>query len=252
MNRINKLTAVMASIFILTLIICGTSLVASNQTAGGQSVKKLPSDEGERIKQQFPDVDYDAPEDADLSKRQERKEKNKRYDRFGFVRKESSTDITESVFHTDWYRYDSALPVDQSTDIVSGKVVSSEGHLSNDKTGVYTEFVVEVDEVLKGGGGNPARGSKISVDRPGGVVRYPGGHKRLYRFADMNMPTVGSTYIFFLTHDAQDKNYRVITGYELSAQGVVPLDSFEIFQTYLGMGDSAFVEELREAIRSSR
>lgn len=94
--------------------------------------------------------------------------------------------------------------------------------LSGDKTGVYTEFAVEIREVLKGEGGNLTVGKLVHADRPGGYVRYPGGHERLYRFADLNMPAVGGEYLFFLTRPEQSRNYEVLTAYEFSPQGVTP------------------------------
>ncbi|MFY9572875.1 MAG: hypothetical protein WAV20_15850 [Blastocatellia bacterium] len=48
-----------------------------------------------------------------------------------------------------WYIGLPAIPVAQSDVVVVGEVVANEAHLSNDKTGVYSEFSITVDEVLK-------------------------------------------------------------------------------------------------------
>jgi hypothetical protein len=252
MTSINKLTAFLAVIFLSTVAASLTTLRSTNQDATNSVGRGSQQREAhERRKDRFPVAEYDAPEDADPDKRKERKGKGRRYDNSAFVRKQSSTDITETVFNTEWYQGAEALPVRQSQKIVVGVVIGSEAHLSNDKSGVYMEFVVEIEEVLKSNGGDLAGGTKISVDRPGGVVRYPGGHKRLYRFSNMNAPAVGQEYIFFLKQPEPAQNYGVITAYELGAQGVTPLDSLSIFQTFAGMDKAAFLRKVREAILAS-
>jgi hypothetical protein len=251
MPRINKLTAILIFVFTSTVAASVLALSQANQDAANSGGRGISQDgERERLKNQFPVVDYDAPEDPDPDKRKERKAKGRKYDDFLFVRKEPSTYITESVFHTEWYQHAEALPAKQSQKIVIGVVTSSQAHLSNDKTGVYTESVIEVEEVLKGDGGNIATGAKISVDRPGGLVRYPGGHTRLYRFANMNAPALGKEYLFFLTNPEPLQNYGVITAYELSPRGVAPLDSMPIFQAFAGMGKDEFLGKVRDAIRT--
>lgn len=251
MSRINKRTAVLLIVFALTVAASVATLRGANQAATGQGGGNTPQGgAGQRFKSHFPIVDYDAPEDPNPDKRKERKEKGKRYDQ-SFVSKRPSLEISESVFHTDWYQYLEALPVRQSQSIVVGVVKSSDGHLSGDKTGVYTEFAVEIREVLKGEGGNLTVGKLVHADRPGGYVRYPGGHERLYRFADLNMPAVGGEYLFFLTRPEQSRNYEVLTAYEFSPQGVTPLDSLVLFRVFTGMERSAFLGKVRELVQSS-
>jgi hypothetical protein len=246
-----KLTIALFIILILTVFTSVRALWAQVQGPTGQSKQNAPAnDKDEHLKSRFPVIDYHAPEDADIKKQRIRKEKNKRYDRFGFVRKSPSMDVTETVFYTDWYGEKPPLPVDESSTIVIGVVVSSEAHLSNDKSGVYTEFIVDVKEILKGDNSNLALGSKISVDRPGGYVRYPSGYKRLYRYSGMNMPNVGRQYIFFLTKPEQDQNYGLITGYELNPQGITPLDSTPTFSALQGIKEAALLEKVRDSMRS--
>src|SRR5215217_3272382 len=217
MPRINKLTVALVFVFTFTVIASVRTMSGAGQDTARSGRGHVSSDEEEKkVKDRFPVVEYDAPEDADPDRRKERKEKGKRYDDYFFVRKDPSTEITESLFRTDWYRSAEALPVKESHKIVVGVVADSRAHLSNDKSGVYTEFVIEVKEVLKGEGGGAASGAKISADRPGGFVRYPGGYQRLYRFADMNAPAVGGEYVFFLRDPGASHNYGVITAYELT------------------------------------
>jgi hypothetical protein len=251
MPRINKRTAVLLIVFILTVAASVTTLQGANQAVTGQRGGNETTDgTNKRFKSHFPLVDYDAPEEPDPDKQKERREKGKRYDQ-SFVSKHPSVEGSESVFHTDWYPYFEALPVRQSQNIVVGVVKSSEAHLSSDKTGVYTEFAVEIREVLKSEGSNLTPGKRLHADRPGGYVRYPGGHERLYRFADLNMPAVEGEYLFFLTRPEQSQNYEVLTAYELSPQGITPLDSLALFRPFTGMERDAFLSKVRELVRAS-
>ena len=62
-----------------------------------------------------------------------------------------------------------ALPIIQSDAIVIGQVTSAQAHLSSDKTNVYSEFVVRVNDVLKSDRfGLPGVGGFITTTRPGG------------------------------------------------------------------------------------
>jgi hypothetical protein len=246
----NKLTIALFIILVLTIFTSVRALWIQDQNPTGQGKQNAPANEkDEHFKSRFPVIDYHAPEDTDINKQRIRKEKNKRYDRFGFVRKNPSMDVTETVFYTDWYGGKPALPVNESSAIIIGLVMGSEAHLSNDRSGIYTEFIVEVKEVLKGDSSNLALGSKISVDRPGGYVRYPSGYKRLYRYSGMNMPDVGRQYIFFLTNPAQDQNYGLLTGYELTHQGITPLDSIPTFKALQGIKVAALLEQVRDPAR---
>lgn len=130
-----------------------------------------------------------------------------------------------------------------------GEVEAVSGHLSNDKSGVYTEFVIRVGKVLKGIGDNDVTaGQTLSADRPGGFVKYPDGHKRLYRLFGMNMPRRARRYVLFLGAPQDSPNYRIVTGYELTAEGVVPLDVASHFDAYKGLDEATFLNTVRQAI----
>lgn len=251
MPRINEQTAILIAVFIVTVATSVTTLNGAITGVDNQNNGNAPADRvKERTESHFPVVDYEAPEESDPDKQKERREKGKRYDH-SFVSKHPSVEGSESVFHTDWYQNAEALPARQSQSIVVGVVKSSEAHLSSDKTGVYTEFAVEIREVLKDEGSNLTVGKKIHADRPGGYVRYPGGHVELYRFADLNMPAVGGEYLFFLTRPEQSRNYEVLTAYELSPQGVNPIDSLALFRAFKGMERVAFLNKVRELAQVS-
>jgi hypothetical protein len=178
--------------------------------------------------------------------------KNSRYDKSRLVGDDSRPDIGEVSLTYDWEVNVPALPVGQSDVIVAGEVLDAEAHLSNTKTGVYSEFAIKVEEVLKGDKSAPlSAGDSITVDRPGGFVRYPSGFKRLHRYSGQNMPRVGLRYVLFLNTSGESPNYRILTGYALGARGVSPLDSPGQFATYKRMDETAFLTAVRDAIAKS-
>jgi hypothetical protein len=107
-----------------------------------------------------------------------------------------------------------ALPVAQSEYIVLGKVTAAEAHLSENKKNVYSEFKVSVENVLKTASSSIIAGTEITVDRIGGVVKYPNGRSVLYRLADTNMPAIGERYLLFLTSNNQ-QDISILTAYEV-------------------------------------
>lgn len=220
----------------------------NSNRAGVQSKDR----EGRNFRGRFPVVDYEGETQLGDRQQEERKNKGRRYDKFGLVRKNSSTDIEETVREVRRQGVVEAIPSTQSTAVVVGDVQESRGYLSNDKSGVYTEMLVRVVEVLKSdGSAGLATGNTISADRPGGTVRYRNGHERLYRVFGLNMPRVSGRYVLFLNRDEGELNYRIVTGYELGADGVIPLDVAPEFGAYKGMEAEAFLKTVRDTIARS-
>jgi hypothetical protein len=140
-----------------------------------------------------------------------------------------------------------ALPVSESGVILIAHVLSSQAHLSNDRSAVYTEFNLQVDSVLKGVVPTLSKTNLIGATRIGGVVRYASGRTQLYGVVNQNMPRVGTQYLFFLKAPDEAQNYEIVTGYEVGEQRVEPLDVGS-FDTYSGMETTLFLSAVREAI----
>lgn len=137
-----------------------------------------------------------------------------------------------------------AFPTDKAAAVVIGTVADAKAHLSNDKTGVYSSFVVIIEEVLK----NPGKllaGKSIEVEREGGRVKFPSGRVHLYTMSDQHMPLVGSRYVFFLTSTNEESVFEIITGYEIRADAVYALDNLTNALSYDGSTPVNFLKELR-------
>jgi len=190
----------------------------------------------------YPVVDAEETEPNDLGKKATLKKQKQRYDKDAPFRNPGPQD-EELAFRPEWQFNFPGLPVLKSDVIVIGQIVTAEAHRSNNKLNVFSNFEVRVDEVLKG---KLNVGSVINAQRIGGFIKYPGGRKVLFRLSGNGMPGVGARYALFL--NVLDEDYTILTAYELTAAGVVPLDNSSQFQVYNGVSENIFISSLREAI----
>lgn len=243
---------------LMLLAICAAAIIAvavsplHNQVQDKKN--NLPDSEQQKIEfeSQFPLVDYTMPESSDPKEHA----KAKKYDKSPIEIDESSDNITSSQH---WANGLSALPVDRSDAVVLGEVIDAQAHLSNDKTGVYSEFTIRVDKVFKNDKiVSLISGSSVIAERSGGRVRFPSGHITLSNINGQGMPRVGQHYALFLTHafplmKDQTEEFYLLTGYELKAGRILPLDNpgsgtHPISKVYKDASDSIFLNDLRSAI----
>jgi hypothetical protein len=122
--------------------------------------------------------------------------------------------------------------------------MEARAYLSNDKTGVYSVFTIQVNEVLKNSTKTPiTRGSAIEVERDGGRVRFPNGRLHMYKIGSLDMPKTGLRYVLFLNDG--ESGYQILTGYELKDGKVYPLDDLPKLRTYENADELSFLSELR-------
>jgi hypothetical protein len=89
-----------------------------------------------------------------------------------------------------------AAGADAGGALVRGRIVSARPRLSADGTGIYTEFVVAIVEVLDARGVSLAPGDFLAAGRLGGRLVLPGG--RSVTFRSEPMPAPGPTYVLRL------------------------------------------------------
>jgi hypothetical protein len=209
----------------------------------------------EDSKDEMPIADYSAPESAYPGERTKRKAKNKRYDKSGSRPiKEEQGEFTR-VLSSHWAQGLPAIPVEQSDIIVVGEVTETQAYLSNDKTGVYSEFTLRVGEVFKNDDtASLYPGIIVTAQRTGGAVRFPSGQIQKYKTGGQSMPRIGRRYILFLKRINESQDFSIITGYELRDERVVPLDGTSAggeklqFDDYKGFSVTAFLTVVRDAI----
>lgn len=240
----------------LTLVAFTAAALTTIVTLRGQGQSEgegTPPDkqrQREEFESRFPVTDFESQEPADPDKRNSRRRKSGRHDNSHFVNKgDAAGGSVESVFFDERDSGLPAVPVSQSEAVLVGSVVDAQAYLSNDKTGVYSEFNVAVEEVLKNSVSAPlAAKSVVSMEREGGTVRYPSKGKYLYRISGQGMPRVGKRYVFFLKATEPPQTFEIIAAYELRGGKVVPLDSAQQFDAYKNMEEVVFLDGLRNAV----
>ncbi|HXG66548.1 MAG TPA: hypothetical protein VNO70_15720 [Blastocatellia bacterium] len=142
-----------------------------------------------------------------------------------------------------------ALPAAQSDAVVRGEVIDAQAYLSNDKTGIYSEFTVRIGEVLKDFQQAPiADDQQITVEREGGAVKFSSGRIQRYSIANQRMPRVGRQYVLFLKYNEEGKDYSILTGYEIRRGRVIPLDALAQFAAYKNSEEVSFLNAVKDAI----
>jgi len=265
------------------------------QTAGTQSPTPLQS-QNNPDDRDVPIADFNAPEEATPGERTKRALRSKRHNLRDqsvtsadtrFVLKEDKPTsrssetgnknltitqqaINRNVKHdynapviggavTDESPTEPALPGYTSDAVVVGNVTDAKAYLSEDKTSVYSEFTVQVWDVLKNSPRSPLTvGAVATVCRPGGGVRFPSGKIRKFLVAGRGLPRAGERYAFFLKYDDLAQAYYIVTAYQLRDQKVFPLDGiptngtashpFASYGKYANADEAAFLTEVRQSI----
>src|SRR5215475_3085492 len=192
----------------------------------GNFVKLSAQDQPEAKKSDAPVLDYESEIHKILSA--EQKGKSSRFNGKGnydgkkrIAELPQGFEILPTMVH--WWVVLSALPVGQSDVVVVGEVVEAEARLSDDKTGIYSEFTVRTEELLKGISSSLGVGNILTANRIGGAVKFASGKFQEYRINRQGMPQRGGRYILFLKRE-DGGDFTILTGYRLSNGSVTPLD----------------------------
>jgi hypothetical protein len=135
------------SAVVTTLVLCLLFLAAGLRTSSAKQ-----ENGSQKVRPSVPDLpvaNYEPAEPGSAIRLSARRERDARYDNRGWVREDPNVSIVASSGH--WGNGLSALPVGQSDGVVVGHVTDAEAHLSTDRTGVYSEFSLEVEDVYKVG-----------------------------------------------------------------------------------------------------
>jgi len=205
----------------------------------------------EQAKRHFPTVDYNESDLADTEENRTKKEKQKRFNDLGnWVSAIPQSYIAENLSINEGYFNFPPLPVAKSDIILIGVVSETQAHLSENKRNVFSEFRITAETIFKTGNQEVRQGSVVTVNRMGGFVRYPNGQTILYRRSGMYMPKVGGRYLFFL-NSLTKHDYGIVTAYELTEAGVIPLDMSTEFFAFEGKSEVEILRELRSVLNTS-
>lgn len=249
---------VMLAVLVLVVLTFTAQLRSENRLAAQHTQEKKL----EEYLRGFPVTNYNASESPDTEKQAKRRAKSRTYnDKHG--EKINPDSAVTAAIRNEWESgLASTIPVEQSSAIVIGKVTDAQAYLSEDKTSIYSEFSVWVEDVLKNDDAEPiAVGAVITTERRGGRVRLPSGLTSSFYVTGQNPPQIGRRYVLFLGHNPfeasdmticslRDMSRHILTGYELRAGKVFPLDGAggKGFIKHEGEGDVAFLAEIRRSL----
>lgn len=202
----------------------------------------------EEAKRHFPMIAYDEPNLPDTEENRAKKEKKKRFNELGnWVFATTQPYIAENVSLSGGYLNFPALPVAKSDIILIGVVSETMAQLSENKRNVFSEFLIIVETVLKTSNQEVKKGSEVTLTRMGGYVKYPNGQKVLYRRSGVYMPRIGARYLLFV-NSINKHDYGILTAYELTETGVIPLDMSSQFLDLEGKSETEVLNELRNLV----
>jgi hypothetical protein len=208
-------------------------------------------DDYKKIKERFPTADYDGNQDLpDPEKNAKRKAKQKRYNDNELVDSRGEPGADEAALFLEPHSTLPALPVAESEIVVVGTIATAEALLSESKRNVFSEFTVTVEDVLKSKSQGVEQGSVLTIDRVGGHVKYPNGHRILYRIAGLNMPQTGGRYLLFLTLKHNNEDISILTAYQLTPNGAIPLDEPYHVASLTGVSEVDILQRVRNLIQN--
>ncbi|MGI8734808.1 MAG: hypothetical protein ACR2LM_16060 [Pyrinomonadaceae bacterium] len=205
-------------------------------------LKQEPFDES-----QFPIVEESSPRPLDAKEIAKRQLKAPRFRMAIPVSSNPNFKVAASIQH--WPADFSAIPISQSQTIIVGVISDARAYVSEDKRAVYSEFTINTAKVIKDTCNLAEVNSTLTATRYGGRVRFPDGSTQLVFRSGLGMPRVGRRYLLFLKQT--DTDYDLLTGYELRAGKVFPLDEgTPNFGRYHNIGEADFIKEVEQSIAS--
>ena len=250
-TRIGTIIPVLAMLAAVT----ASRLVApQSQNQSSQNVQSRQQLTTQIDENSLPVVEYDASERLSQIDPATRAKKSKRYN--GRHLKDSDSSQL-SVVTSHWLLKLPAIPVTISDAVLVGDIVDARAFLSEDKAGVYSEFTLQIENILKDSGHIPlALNDFLAVDREGGRVKFPSGHIRTLIAEYQGIPLVGHKYLFFLKRNDDEPNNLILTAYEVSNGKVFAVDGRALrdgqllsqFAPYDGTDFERFLSEVRSAI----
>jgi hypothetical protein len=244
-----RLTYLLLGIAFVMVGISFASRKATLQTEKqkAESARKDALQRQAELRSTYPTVDFNETETTDVNKREIQRQRKLQHNNRGMVSDIPSPKDREVASYSHNQFDFPALPFEKSEVAILGAVLSAEAHMSQDKQAVYSEFEVQILEVFKANDVKLIAGQLWTVEREGGIVKYPNGQQILYRRTNNGMLKVGERYVLFLQRVPNADFYRVLTGYQCSLTGVTPLDYSPQFEVYRGFDEPSFLKTVRSS-----
>ena len=231
-----------AAIAVVVVLASRQERPSVNLQEENDSRKRARIERMERDVNTLPEAVYETVEGPDW---QLRKLKSRRYDAGNKPFEDLENGTEKTKLYCAWGAPElEPFPAQESTAIVIGTVTDAKGYISEDKTAAYSEYAVNVTEILKDG--EKLKGRSIIAEREGAKVVLSDGRRYRYSVLNQGTPQKGHRYMFFLKDAPEGKDYFVLTGYELLNGRVTPLDSISgKYESFDGADENAFIEIVR-------
>jgi hypothetical protein len=185
----------------------------------------------------------------------ERDSRRKREERFKNTYKTPIVDPGDKetqglVVIRDYAEPPNPIPAARSDAVVIGTILGGKAFVSQDRTYVYSDYQVRVDQVLKQDAtANLFVGGLLVASRGGGTIHFPSGHLQHFLNHGEGMPIAGAQYVLFLCKaDPAVREYQIFVpgAYELRNGRVYALD--DINPEYEDVSLPSFLDKVMKAI----
>jgi len=238
------------------LAVTGLSVAIITMAGGVQWTKSsLANPAGQErkrrdLKEEVLTVINAAPDEVDAEKKAARIKRNKRFN----TSRTSLEEQEDGTFSGILLNSPPPPPLPVMSDvIIVGSIQRRQPYVSDNLTVVYTEFTVNIEEILKNNLNAPFYASEpLTIHREGGAIRMPSGRVFRYLVSPIgSMPEVGKRYVLFLQHESE-RDYKLVCGYELTDKTIRPLEDFADRDSLLDLTEAQFLELLKRRILSGQ
>lgn len=250
--------------FTTSLLVAGAcvvlTVVARGQVGTYSKGVRQSLQTGESQRKVDREIVAEEPEPSNPKEREVRRAKNTRYNTGGADLTVERRQDAEIFFEQVWPAVD-FIPAAESAVVIVGRVIKVQPYLSSDRSRIYTEITIAVDDLLKRDQGNRVAANKtVVIDRLGGALKLKTG--RIVRddtwIDNLGSPQLGQRYVVFARAINDAKDISLIKSYELIDGKVFTNDSrpSRLISTLAGVplaweDEAAFLKAVRDVTVST-
>jgi hypothetical protein len=215
---------------------------------------------GESQRKVDSDIIAEGSESSNPKEREARRAKNTRYNTGGADLTVERSQGSEIFFEHVWPAVD-FIPAAESALVVIGRVIKVQPYLASDRSRIYTEITIAVDDLLKQDQDNRVSATKTAViDRLGGALKLKTGRivRDEVQIDNLGDLQLGRRYVVFARAINDGNDISLIKSYELVDGKVFTNDSRpgRLLSTLAGVpstwaDEAAFLKAVREVTVST-
>ena len=250
--------------FTTSLLVAGAcvvlTVVARGQVGTYSKGVRQSLQTGESQRKVDREIVAEEPEPSNPKEREVRRAKNTRYNTGGADLTVERRQDAEIFFEQVWPAVD-FIPAAESAVVVVGRVIKVQPYLSSDRSRIYTEITIAVDDLLKQDQDKRATATKtVVIDRLGGALKLKTGRivRDEIQIDNLGNLQLGRRYLVFARAINDRNDTGLIKSYELVNGQVFTNDSrpSQLLSTLAGVpstwaDETAFLKAVREVTVST-